>query len=491
MMRMYESNELVQDENLNFLEHYGIKGQKWGLRRFQNPDGSYTELGKERRRVGFKEESEEDKDKKSKNTTETPNTKIGGKAYKDMTRKELRAAKKRARHNEVERRATREFNRDKREAIENGDISFISKNISRFSNDEIDEAVNRYKKMQDFKKLELANRKNADYFIEKTVKFLNNAERIVNPITNISNKINDASKKASETRNQKITEEKNALDLLWKKNPDAKPLSKSDKVDLENKELLRDITAANKEKAKAEAEKAKANSGIEKDKRENLKFEADLIKERMKEQREEEKAIKQKIKELKERIKEAKANQDHDKDISEWKKAVAEEELRAAEDLKAQNEQRNKEYQAMLDEREKELKEAKKAAAKNTASSNTYDFTSDEDRSGYKWGWFGSNKKGKSNNVEFDLDDEKVNNITKKYAGKLKQSEIDYFKENTVRNEKWKKDLSKHDSKVLDDWIKKMTKKYQEERKMDKATAEKYATRYVDAWIDFYDEGKL
>ena len=29
--------------------HYGIKGQKWGVRRFQNPDGTYTDIGKKRR----------------------------------------------------------------------------------------------------------------------------------------------------------------------------------------------------------------------------------------------------------------------------------------------------------------------------------------------------------------------------------------------------------------------------------------------------------
>ena len=27
------------------LSHYGVKGQKWGVRRFQNPDGSLTEKG--------------------------------------------------------------------------------------------------------------------------------------------------------------------------------------------------------------------------------------------------------------------------------------------------------------------------------------------------------------------------------------------------------------------------------------------------------------
>lgn len=32
----------------NELYHYGIKGQKWGVRRYQNPDGSLTDEGRER-----------------------------------------------------------------------------------------------------------------------------------------------------------------------------------------------------------------------------------------------------------------------------------------------------------------------------------------------------------------------------------------------------------------------------------------------------------
>ena len=36
-----------------YLAHHGIKGQKWGIRRYQNEDGSYTSEG--RRRYGFGE----------------------------------------------------------------------------------------------------------------------------------------------------------------------------------------------------------------------------------------------------------------------------------------------------------------------------------------------------------------------------------------------------------------------------------------------------
>lgn len=31
-----------------YLAHHGVKGQKWGVRRYQNEDGSYTEVGKKK-----------------------------------------------------------------------------------------------------------------------------------------------------------------------------------------------------------------------------------------------------------------------------------------------------------------------------------------------------------------------------------------------------------------------------------------------------------
>ena len=48
---MYPYDYLKQND---YLIHHGILGQKWGVRRFQNEDGSLTPAGKQRKKMDDK-----------------------------------------------------------------------------------------------------------------------------------------------------------------------------------------------------------------------------------------------------------------------------------------------------------------------------------------------------------------------------------------------------------------------------------------------------
>lgn len=39
------------NHNTEFIAHYGVKGMKWGVRRYQNKNGSLTPAGKDRERI--------------------------------------------------------------------------------------------------------------------------------------------------------------------------------------------------------------------------------------------------------------------------------------------------------------------------------------------------------------------------------------------------------------------------------------------------------
>lgn len=83
-----------------FLEHHGIKGQKWGIRRFQNPDGSLTNAGRKRYGDGSGSEKSPPAQKRSffgrkkssssSSSKETEEVKPKKKSVSEMTDDELR-----------------------------------------------------------------------------------------------------------------------------------------------------------------------------------------------------------------------------------------------------------------------------------------------------------------------------------------------------------------------------------------------------------------
>ena len=63
----------------NELYHWGIKGMKWGVRRYQNSDGSYTAAGKKRRKFrtdGWSDDAKEAGQLKKKKLNQMSNAEL-------------------------------------------------------------------------------------------------------------------------------------------------------------------------------------------------------------------------------------------------------------------------------------------------------------------------------------------------------------------------------------------------------------------------------
>lgn len=549
---MYESNETLQNEDLNSLEHYGIKGQKWGLRRFQNPDGSYTELGKERRRVGFEKESKKDDESKkdSTKTDETPDIKIGGKAYKDMTKKELRAAKKRARHNEAERRAQREFNRDKREAIQNGDIAFISKNISKFTNDEIDESVKRYKKMQDVFSLDKANRKDADHYLDKAIHYLNKMDSVSKAITNIANNFSNSAKNAAQKRQEQSKAEQEHYKALQEEYKAAHPNAGNDKKDNNNNNNNNNNSGKKNKSNDNSDNQNNSNNSSKKNKSKQDEFKDDPIwqekyeklleKDRRREAKAQEKRERKEEKEREKRAREEEREREKQEE-EEYERREAEKERqrefnremerkeREAEELakRVKHEEEERERKEREEEERKEREAREEAARKQKEeldlrkwvdeSPEYKKYYHEQAEKALNESWWdlmysgkekksliGSffSKKDKNKYKDYTQSDQykrlekELNDVNSKYLKNLTTAYQNQKVGSSVQDRKLKKQIESgriYDRDILGrdklkKWENDLISKYRKERHMDKETAKKYADRYIDYFLDMYDQ---
>ncbi len=88
----------VTIDRSDHLEHHGVKGQKWGIRRFQNKNGTWTSLGKKIRRAKEKRTAEAEKKKKLERAQAISggNPRLIKKYMSTMSDKELQQAIQRA-----------------------------------------------------------------------------------------------------------------------------------------------------------------------------------------------------------------------------------------------------------------------------------------------------------------------------------------------------------------------------------------------------------
>lgn len=140
---------MPEDKNLNQDElcHWGIKGMRWGFRRYQNKDGSLTPEGK--KRYDAELEKVKKKEEKLQNKLHVKQQMDALKARKQG----IKDMKKRLKNGDVD-----EVNDDKNDTN-------VKKDISKMTNDEIKELTARQKVENELKRAEQdAKRIEADYW---------------------------------------------------------------------------------------------------------------------------------------------------------------------------------------------------------------------------------------------------------------------------------------------------------------------------------------
>lgn len=139
------------------LMHYGIKGQKWGRRRYQNADGSLTPAGKER--YGDKDNFEEQYPKDVKNA-QVKGMKAA-KSVADGTKETARGL------NEIEGKRSRKAQAKANKMVEEN----ARENARKMTDQELRDAVNRLNMEENYARM-VSNRERIELGESATSKFL-------------------------------------------------------------------------------------------------------------------------------------------------------------------------------------------------------------------------------------------------------------------------------------------------------------------------------
>lgn len=282
---LYESNYYGVSSLGDSLEHHGIKGQKWGIRRFQNPDGSLTSAGKQRYSVKmarkyhlFEEHPNsaqawdnaryikdaggrhsEIKKYLRDNKFSSDEIKFWAKdnGYGRRIRDDVNDAISNAKTKREEKRAERAAAARKK-AFEEGDLSWAKKNANKLTNNELNEIMNRANTMKRLDELSHPDRKSS---MEKIQNAANKLSSFGNSIANAKqtyDKLQEAFKPKEKA--QEKSELDKFIDTKYAESVQAamNEARKNTKGDTKEKEFAAYMTAKNMYDGRNEAAKKAA-----------------------------------------------------------------------------------------------------------------------------------------------------------------------------------------------------------------------------------------